>query len=307
MMRRDLEDRGMMHRRAFLRRVGAVGCGVAAHAMAPFGAVGAQGPTTDKLPARVRCAFLYPPSEKLRGGWWSWPGNDFDAEGRQAKYSAALRDMEGRLGVRIGIDAAPLSEQASVGKFINDVKAANLDGLLLIPLKHSHFALVDQIIRATDVPTVVFTCLGVKHGPVSKYLAPGCHIIVSLDNLDALESAVRMIAAWRWMQQSRIVSIAGNAARPDVSVAHLGTTIRRIPLSRFVEEVDRTQITDDVRALARRFRKGARRVCEPARPEILTAARVHFALSRLIEAEQGDAVTMDCLRRGKYQPCMSFM
>ncbi|MGD8240872.1 MAG: hypothetical protein PVH68_20140, partial [Armatimonadota bacterium] len=48
-------------------------------------------------------------------------------------------------------------------------------------------------------------------------------------------------------------------------------------------------------------------VCEPARAEILTAARVHFALSRLIEAEQGDAVTMDCLRRGKYQPCMSFM
>lgn len=44
--------------------------------------------------AEVRAAFLYPPSKTFadeKDGWWSWPGNEFDAEGRQKKYMAALR------------------------------------------------------------------------------------------------------------------------------------------------------------------------------------------------------------------------
>ena len=54
--------------------------------------------------ATVRVAFLYPPSKTFADnpdGWWSWPGNDFDAEGRQRQYTAALRDMEKKLGVQL--------------------------------------------------------------------------------------------------------------------------------------------------------------------------------------------------------------
>ena len=47
----------------------------------------AEGETTGgrvREPATIRAAFLYPPSTTFSSnpdGWWSWPGNDFDAEG----------------------------------------------------------------------------------------------------------------------------------------------------------------------------------------------------------------------------------
>ncbi len=37
----------------------------------------------------IRVVFLYPPSKSYAedpDGWWSWPGNEFDAEVRQEKY-----------------------------------------------------------------------------------------------------------------------------------------------------------------------------------------------------------------------------
>lgn len=296
-----------MERRTFLRCAGAAGCGLLMSPDAWVRALAEEGETPRKDPARVRCAFLYPPSETLEGHWWSWPGNDFDAEGRQRQYTEALRGIERDLGMRILVGDAPLDSAESVTRFIDEVNRSRLDALLLIPFKASHFAQVDQIIRATDVPTIIFTCLGVKHGSIAKYFTRGCHVILSLDNLDALRCAMRMVATARWMEQARILSIAGTDERADTSVPHLGTTVRGLPIARFVEEVDATPIGGDVRALARAFKRNARRVCEPANPEIVTAARVHFALKRLVEAEGADAVTMDCLRRGKYMPCMSFM
>jgi len=294
-------------RRDFLRFAGAAAGGALVYGGGILPVLADTGRRREKAAARVRCAFLYPPSESLKGGWWSWPGNDFDAEGRQRKYSVALREIERNLGMQIVVDQEPLSSEASVKRLIDEVNGSDLDGLLLIPLMHSHFAQVDQVIRATDVPTILFTCLGVKHGSVAKYFTTGCHIIVSLDNVEALEQAMRMVATARWMRESRIISVAGSEERPDTTIPHLGTAIRFVPLARFVEEVEATEITPEVRALANEFKRKARRVCEPRDPEIVTAARVHFALQRLLEAEEGDAITMDCLRRGEYQPCMSFM
>jgi hypothetical protein len=301
------DEMGGMERRGFLRSAGAAGCGLLLGADELLTAFAAEGSTRQKEPARVRCAFLYPPSETLEGQWWSWPGNDFDAEGRQQQYTEALRGIERDLGMRIRVDDEPLDSAESVTRFIDEVNRSRLDGLLLVPFKASHFAQTDQIIRATDVPTIIFTCLGVKHGSIAKYFTKGCHVIVSLDNFDALRYAMRMVATARWMAQARILSIAGQEARADTALPHLGTVVRGVSIGRFVEEVEGTPVGKDVRALARAFKRNARRVCEPRDPEIVTAARVHFALKRLIDAEEADAVTMDCLRRGKYQPCMSFM
>ncbi|MHC4744243.1 MAG: hypothetical protein ACYS8Z_20195, partial [Planctomycetota bacterium] len=50
-----------------------------------------------KEPAAVKAVFLYPPSKTFAddaNGWWSWPGNEYDAEGRQKKYTAELRKIE---------------------------------------------------------------------------------------------------------------------------------------------------------------------------------------------------------------------
>ena len=65
--------------------------------------------------ATIRAAFLYPPSRSFAddpNGWWSWPGNDFDAEGRQKQYLASLAETEKKLGVKIAADTRSIANRA---------------------------------------------------------------------------------------------------------------------------------------------------------------------------------------------------
>ena len=299
---------GYLDRRDFLAVAGITG-GAAAFPWLKAGAVESGGSTPKKKKgATVRAAFLYPPSEKLRkpGGWWSWPGKDFDAEGRQKKYMDRLKSIEQNLGMRISMDNKPIDTEASVAQFINDVKQSKPDGLLLVPFKHSHFGHINRILNEVKVPTVIFSSLGVKHGSLKKYFRTGIYMISSLDNLDAVEYGMRMIETAQWMKESRIISLAGTASRKYV-VPHVETEVKVFPIKRFLDEVERTEITDAVRKLARAYMKNAKKIVEPDEREIITAARVHFANKRILEAENGDAIMIDCLRRGLYMPCMSFM
>jgi hypothetical protein len=269
---------------------------------------GRRAATLSKQTATVRGAFIYPPSEKLRvpGGWWSWPGKDFDAEGRQRQYMAKIKQIEARLDIRILMDEEPLDLEASVTRFIGEVKDSSPDGLLLIPLKHGHFAHVDRILKEVSTPTIVFTCLGVKHGSVKGYQRPGVCLIQALDNVEALEYSMRMIKTAKTMKQSRIIRVGGSTSR-EYQVPHIGTHVRVLPMQKFVGQVERTEATRAVTDLARSYMESAKRILEPEEAEIISAARVHLANKRILKSEKGDAIMIDCLRRGLYMPCMSFM
>jgi len=129
--------------------------------------------TRKKEPATVRAAFVYTPSAKLRGRWWSWPGNDFDAEGRQVAYTKGIKEIEKKLGMRILVEKTPLDSAGSLAKFIAEVKQSKPDGVLLIPFYNRSFGHIDRILREVKIPAVVFSCLGVKHGTVKQYKRPG--------------------------------------------------------------------------------------------------------------------------------------
>ena len=282
---------------------------------------------SDERAATIQGAFLYPPSETLQGEWWSWPGIDFNAEGRQRRYMAEIEKIEKSLGIKIEMEEKPLDSQGSVAKFITRVKRSRPDGLLLIPFHHESFAQVDAILAemrptsargkapsargkapsAPGIPSVVFSCLGVKHGSVKQYRRPGVHLIQSLDNFSALAYAMKMFRAWRTIQDSRIISVAGGGETKDATVPFWGTKVRRVSIKRFEKEVERTEIDAAVKDLARTFLKDAYKCIEPSDAAIVAAAQVHFANKRILAEEQGDAIMMDCLRRGEMMPCMSFM
>ena len=129
-------------RRDFLQTVGMTAGAVAGLSASVIGAEVPEkkAPAPKRLPApqkgtaTVLGAFIYPPSESLRKrGYWSAPGVDFDAEGRQKRYMARIREMEKKLGMRISMDQKALNSPTDVARFINKVKQSNPDGLLLIP------------------------------------------------------------------------------------------------------------------------------------------------------------------------------
>jgi len=304
-----------LSRRTFLQAAGGTAASLSMTSPHWLGSLAmAQPAGRPKRPAVVRTAFIYPPTEALRQvGYYSWPGSTFDAEGRQAQYTAKLEAIQRKLGMRIAVEKRLLDQSDSVTRFINQVKADPPDGLLLIPFKKGHWPHVTRIVEETKIPTVVLATLGVLLvGHVRQlHRKPGVYMISSLDNLDAVEQGMRMIRAASWMKQSCILNIARSAGA-DRTVAHLGTKVRTVANTGFIEEFKQTKATREVKRLAAAYHDNATKVVQPNEGDILDAARACFALKRVVEAEKADAVMMDCLPGLKHPhqhvpPCMGFM
>jgi len=292
------EDSCSCCRRDFLQAAGAV-AGTAA--LFSGGSASAEAPAEIAARKRgiatVRGAFVYPPSESLRkAGYWSWPGSSFDAEGRQKQYMARIKKIERDLGMRIAIDEKPLDDAASITGFINDVKKSKPDGLLLIPFKKGHWGHVVRIVQEAGITSVVFatwSVLFIAHVR-QLYRQSGVYMINSPENLDAVAYGMKMIKTARWMKESRLLNIAGAAAK-QATVPNLGTEVRTLPRERFMEAVKAIGVTPEVEQLAQAYLKNAKEVVEPGKADILDAAQAYFALKRLIDAEKADALMMQCL------------
>ena len=301
-------------RRNFLQAAGGAAAGISFSSSPLLATASAPSAVPPKEPAEVRGAFIYPPSESLRQeGYYSWPGSGFDAEGRQKQYTQRIRKIEQDLKMRISMDEKPLDDAQSAARFIDAVKQSKPDGLLLVPFKKGHWEHVNRIVEETKVPTVVLATLGILLVDHINQLhrKSGVYLINSLDNLDAVEEGMKMIRTSRRMRDGLIASIGGSQVK-ETTVPHLGTRVRTVPHARFYEEFARTQATDEVKELANAYLTNAQEVVQPSQADILDAARAYFVLKRIVEAENADAVMMDCLpglsKPHKHcPPCMGFM
>jgi hypothetical protein len=265
-----------------------------------------------KQAATVRVVFLYPPSQAFAeqpDGWWSWPGNDFDAEGRQKQFTTALREMEQTLGMKLDVEEKPIGDDADAQRLAEQIQTEKPDGLLLVMFYNNSLKHADLLLKAADtaeIPIVFYIGLGVKHGSIRQYRRPGVYLIQSLDNFDAIEYGLRMINTKRRMSQSRLLSIT-EAPEPREGIeSFFGTTVRVIPFARYAEEFQKVTLDDAARRLITQFTAGAQEQ-RGITPEALeNAARAHLALTKMLADEQADGLTMNCLRRGMLKPCMSF-
>jgi hypothetical protein len=256
--------------------------------------------------------FVYPPSKSFSAdpdGWWSWPGNEFDAEGRQERYTSALREISAKLQMTIQSGAAPVATLEDARVFAREIHADPPDGVLLVLFYNRSMEQADLILKAAEergVPVVLFIGLGVKHGPVTSYRRPGVYLIQSLDNLAAIEYGMRMINTRKLMRQSRLLSITDVQATAESVEPFLGVQVRTIPFSRYAAQFQQVVIGDAARALIADFTAGAQELRGVTREALENAARAHFALKKLLADEDADGVAVNCLRRGMLKPCMSF-
>ena len=302
-------------RREFMEVLGAAG-GASLIGAAEAKAAAAPAPA-EKSPAVVRAIFLYPPSESLRqAGYWSWPGVSFDAEGHHRQYLARLKAIEAKLGMRIEAAASPVSDAAGVDAFLREIEQNKPDAVLVIPFYKGHWPLVLRILDQAKLPTVVFATWAVLFVAHLRQIhdRPGVHAINSPDNFEALEYAMKMVAAARWMRGARLISITGKTLI-EAREPHLGTLVRTIPHARFAAEVDATPDAA-ARPVAEAYRRGAKEIVEPTEADLLDAAKGYLALKRILAAERGDAVMVRCLEGLRRPPggkpahvplCMGFM
>jgi len=299
-------------RREFLAALG-ITCGAAVFPSVAANAA-ESGPALPrkKEGATVRAVFLYPPSETFSDdpdGWWSWPGNEFDAEGRHKKYRAALADMEERLGMNIVAEKRSVASSKDAQQVIRELEASRPDGVLLIMFYNRSLSLADQILNASEelgLPVVFFIGLGVKHGPINHYRRPGVYFIQSLDNLEAIEYGMRMINTRKRLSQSLLLSITEADEPREGTEEFFGIKVRVIPFSRYAELFHKARLDRATRSLMKEVRAEATEIRGVTSESMQNAMRAHLALTKLLQAEGADGLTMNCLQRGMLKPCLSF-
>ncbi len=305
-----------MPRRDFIKTMGVSAAGVSLGASRIMDTAGivSTAPVNKKI-ATIRGAFLYPPTKVLEEeGYYSWPGIDFDAEGRQKQYMSRIKEIESKLGINIEMDQKPLDAVSDVDKFIAEIKTTNPDGLLLIPFKKlPPWNYILRIVEETQIPTIVLATLGIllSHQLFQLKDRTGVYMINSLDDLDAVESGLKMIKTQRWMHDAMIVNINGNEV-VETMVPFIGTTVRRISHQRFYDHFERAKVNNEVNALAKQFMSKAVKIAQPTKEDIVEAAKTYFVLKNILAEEKGDALMMNCLPglqhpRKHVPPCMGFM
>ncbi|MBN1347239.1 MAG: hypothetical protein JXQ73_31400 [Phycisphaerae bacterium] len=265
-----------------------------------------------KKPAVVRAAFLYPPSSTFKDksdGWWSWPGNEFDAEGRQKQYTIALREMEKKLGVRVVTEDRCVTGAKDVERLAQTIRHERPDGLLLVMFHNRSLPDADALLKVAEkenIPAILYIGLGVKHGPVTQYRRPGMYLIQSLDNMEAIEQGLRIIQARKTAAQSLILSISETKDLQDKREPFLGVTVRPVPFSRYSRAFEEAVLDIDALEWIQRFTDQARENRGVTAEAMGNATRSHLAIKRLLAEDQADGLTMNCLQRGMLKPCMSF-
>ena len=304
------ESRSGMSRRTFLHGAGAI---VAA---APFAFAGwepafAEEIVRRKEGAKVRAVFLYPPSKTFAdnpNGWWSWPGNQYDAEGHEKQYTAAIKDIEKKLGMTIAVDSQPIASASDAERVAGEIEADKPDGLLIVMFYNLSLGHADLLLKAAGkagIPAVFYIGLGVKHGQVSQYRIPGVYFIQSLDNFEAIEYGMRMINARKLLSQSRLLSITKADKISEAQEQFLGLKVKVVPSSRYAEEFHRTAVGAEAKKVIESFTKGAKEI-RVTQEALENAARAHLVLKKMLVEHDADGVTMNCLREGMLKPCVSF-
>jgi len=277
----------------------------AAEAVAPNSA-------TRKEPARIRVAFIYPPSKTFADkpdGWWSWPGNDFDAEGRQKLYEKELQKIAKTLGVELVMDPQPVSSNQQVSALAGDLAEKKPDGLLLVMFYNKSLKQADTLLKAAEengVPAIFYIGLGVKHGSVAKYRRPGVYFIQALDNFEALEQGLRLIHARKRMSTARLLSITEAPAEREGVEKFFGTTVRVIPFNQYADIFKTVTIDAEARKWIEGYRKSATEIRGVTSEAMDNATRAYLALKQLLEKHDADGLTMNCLKRGMLKPCLAF-
>jgi len=250
-----------------------------------------HGPASE-CAAALRVCFV---RRKGPYGMW-WPGAVFDGEAALARYTASVTSAAKELNLRLDLRPVPLYSADEADAWVAEAVAAKPDGLMVVLLDRQQHAwpTANKAID-TGLPTVVVSPLGTSFttntdAPSRK---PNSYI-VSSDDFAPVRYGMKMIQAWARLRATRCLVIRGTQPA-ESRMAHLGIALRTLPAPVFLDEYQKTPEDAEVRALADDLMRGARRVAGPTRQDVLNGIRSYVVARRLLEREEADAITMDCL------------
>jgi hypothetical protein len=226
----------------------------------------------------------------------AWPGAVYDGEAARQKYSQQIAAAAKELGLGLDLRAKPVHTEEEADAWLAEAAAARPDGLLVVLLDRKRPAWPIAV-KAIDsqIPTVIFSPLGSSfttntEGPSKR---TGC-FICSTDDFRQVRYGMKMLWAGAKMRKTRCLVIRG-AKRFDATMPHLGIELRHVPAQIFLDEYSKLAETDEILAMAKDLMDRARGQFGATRQDVINGIKSYVVARTLLEREQTDAITMDCL------------
>lgn len=249
-----------------------------------------EGPRATK--PRVQVVFVRPEGDRF---WMSWPGASYDVEARQGEYTKTLVEAARKLGVDLEVRPLPLDEPEAIAAFIEQAGKSPPDGLFVSVMHLKSWPKVEYLIKYRgSAPTVVFSPLGTALAKQIRSVrgVPRTFVAATQDpewpafGLGMLKTAFEL-------KHARLCIVAGKATE-ERSVKSLGTTLRYVPLERWIQEAASADTTDQMQAIAAYYAKEAKKIIEPRREDVLSAAKNYVVARRIMAAEKCQGISVDC-------------
>jgi len=240
-----------------------------------------------------------------------WPGAVYDGEAAREMYSNKMISTARKLGARFNLRGEPLYSLADTESWIAQAQAENVDGLILVMLdRQEHSWPTAEKVAHSDIPSIIYSPLGTSFTTNTIHLAdtPGC-VVYSTNDFSQAAYGMKMLCAAAKMRRTCCVVIKGKK-RYDTTLADTGITLRHVPAKTFIDEYNRTAETKDIIALADDYIRRARRFKGATRQDVINGVKSYYVAGKILQNEQADAITMDCLGAlGKIKvslPCIAW-
>ena len=298
-----------MNRRSFLASTGAMAAVATKIGLFDFASsVSAAQPKPTGRPV-VQAVFVRPKVERY---WMGWPGAAYDIKARQADYTKILENAAKKFGVQLDLRSEPLDGENAVNTYLGQLKKQPPEGIVVVSQSlNQSWPHINNIAKNRGkIPMIVFSPMGTSF---TNRLQGTRNIdgvfTAATQDLDWLEFGLRMLKTIWDMKNTRICIAKGNKTE-DKKLDFIGTTLHYIPTKRFLDEFKKVQDSDEVRAMADYYTRNARKIVEPTKKDILTAAKNYFVCRNLMAADNCQGFSMDCLgpvrSRLIQPPCLAF-
>ena len=251
----------------------------------------ACGPASKYVP-RIKAAFV---RRKEEYGM-RWPGAVYDGRAALKMYSDKMTNTAKKLGAKLALRSEPLYSLAEAQSWVAGAEKENVDGLMLLMLdRQEHSWPSAQKVAQSEIASIIYSPLGTSFttNTINLAEAPGC-VIYSTDDFSQAAYGMKMLCAAAKMRRTRCVVIRGRK-RSETTLADTGIAMRVVPATTFIEQYNRTTDSEDILAMADDYIRRARRVTGATRQDVINGVKSYYVAGKILENEQADAITMDCL------------
>ena len=300
-----------LDRRDFISTVGLSALAAGSGVMGMASAVAAETPKPAAKP-RVRAVFVRPDVKEY---WMGWPGASYDIKARQADYTKRMTEAAAKLGVDLEITQEPIPDLPKTNAFLEECAKNPPDGVILTSMcLNSSWPNINHFVakRPAELPTVVISPMGTSFtGHLQATRNKPKTLVMATQDLSCFGEAVHLLRVIQDMKTSRICIVNGDKTL-DQPLKTIGTTLHHIPLERWVKEFNDAKTTDQVKALADRFTKTAKKTVEPKPQDVLNSAKCYFVAKKIMADEKCQGISLNCLgligaRRIPCPPCMAWL